>query len=388
MLQSANRFPNSPPMGENSTQEVILLKTVPSDLPDLEIGEWGLLPLMVNQAPSTCFEIPDQSQAWTCTIPMTLYGVEVQRMNDAPPTSAYQLKFAPNKNSTIFTKYAWGTRGPAIPEHETLRLVRDPAEPGLGPAWWVRREYNKTVILPEDRISHSTGSERSEKRDAPEDTEGAEDEDAGGEEDKDDKDDDSKGKSGQPFPFPGAKLGDKAWICTWPDTVLEVFMFPRQNNTFNADAAESFTGFPGFPSPTSTSTSTATNDIPTGEIIPTGAPEPTGGANITGEKSEPDWKMPKFPPLPPPYPQVVKVSERRVDGLAGDDAYCEQVEIVDEGKSHRPVLDREGRAIRVDIPEQVRRRGSPDRRDMWADAGELASRDKPPGDCGCVWMVE
>lgn len=369
---------------------MILLKTVPSDLPDLEVGTWGLLPLMVNQAPSTCLENPDQSQAWTCNTPMNLYGVDVQMKDDAPPTSAYELKFAPTKNSTIFTKYAWGTRSPAIPERETLRLVRDPAEPGLGPAWWVRREYNKTVILPEDRISLSAESENPEKRDVPEDDAEESGEGDGGQDTSDEESEDGdskKDKPEQPFPIPGAKAGDKAWICTWPDTVLEVFMFPRQNNTFNGLATESFSGFPGFPTPTSSSTSTATNDILTGEITPTGAPEPTGGAFPTGGKSEPDWKMPNFPPLPPPFPQIVKVSERRVDGLAGDDAYCEQVEIVNKGANHRPVLDKEGRAIRVRIPEQVSRRGS-DRRDVWADAGGLTSRDKPPGDCGCVWMVE
>lgn len=363
---------------------------MPPDLPDLETGTWGLLPLMVNQAPSTCFQIPDQSQAWTCNTPMNLYGVDVRRVDGAPPTSAYQLKLAPTKNSTLFSRYAWGTRSPAIPEHETLRLVRDPSEPGLGPAWWARREYNKTVVLPEDRISRSTESGGHERRNFLLDvvlasTERDEDEDASEEAHNDD---DSRGKPGQPFPIPGAKEGDKAWICTWPDTVLEVFMYPGQNNTFNSHATESFSGFPGFPTPTeSPSTSTVTDNHQTGEITSTSAPEPTGKANPTGPKSGPGWTIPKFPPLPPPYPQVVKVTERRVDGLAGADAYCEQVEIVDRGKNHRPVLDSKGQAIRIDIPERMRQ-GDPERREDWADADDLISRDRPPGECGCVWMVE
>lgn len=388
LLQNANELLNSPRFGDaNSTQEVIPLKNVPDDLPDLETGAWGLLPLTVSQAPNTCFEIPDQSQAWTCNAPMSLYEVDVQSVDDAPPTSAYQLRFAPSKNGTEYTKYAWGTRTPAVPEHETLRLVRDQSEPGLGPAWWVRREYNKTVVLPEDRISPSTEPSKRRRRSHLSDIMlvSAKRGEGGDASDEEEKDGDPKDKPGQPFHIPGAKDGDKAWICTWPDTVLEVFMYPRKNNTFDADATKTPSDFP---SPTKQPTSTT--DVSAGEITstaPADTPEATGGASRRGEESDPDFKMPKFPPLPPPYPLVVKVSERRMSGLADVGAYCEQVEIIEGGKDHRPVLDKKGQAVRVDVPEQAR--PPPDEgRESWMRAGELDGRDKPPGDCGCVWMVE
>lgn len=56
-------------------------------------------------------------------------------MGSGPPTADHQLKLAPSKNSTASTKYVWGARTPTIPEHVKLRLVRDPFEPDLGPAW-------------------------------------------------------------------------------------------------------------------------------------------------------------------------------------------------------------------------------------------------------------
>lgn len=76
-------------------------------------------------------------------------------MDDGPPTAAYQQRLAPSGDSIALARYAWGARTPAILEYEKLRLVRDPFEPSLGPAWWVRMAYNKTVVLPEHIISRS-----------------------------------------------------------------------------------------------------------------------------------------------------------------------------------------------------------------------------------------
>ena len=388
LVRGANMVHHSPPFGYNSTQEVVLLKSVPVGLPDLETGAWGLLPLVVNQAPSACFEIPDQSQAWSCNAPISLYDVDVQSVNDGPPTSAYRLRFAPSKNSTAFTKYAWGARTPAIPEHQALHLVRDPAEPGLGPAWWTRREYNKTVILPEDRISSVTKKSERERRTYGDGValESANEEE--GQNDELDEVNDKKGKPGQPFPLPGAKEGDRPWICTWPDTVLELFIFPRQNNTFNSNAITASVF--GFSTPTKSSTAMATDGISVGETTSDGPTDESEGPETTsptGGKPDPGWAMPKFP-LPPPYPQVVKVSERRVEDLSRSAAYCEQVEIIDGGHSHRPVVDGKGESVRVAIPEQVRHRRRLDNREVWTGVHELFSRDKLTGDCGCVWKVE
>ena len=337
---------------------------------------------MVSQAPNTCFENADQSQAWTCNTPINLVEVDVRVVAGAPPTSAYELRFAPSKDSSEFTKYAWGAKTPAIPEHETLRLVRDPAEPDLGPAWWVRKEYNKTVILPEDKISPLTEKgERRKRRYSPEAS--AEEEKDDDDSDEADSDDDPKGKP-EEFHVSGAEQGDKAWICTWPDTVLEVFIYPQQNNTLYGRATESVSGFPGYPAPTSTTNPFA------GEVTPKerrDAPKATEGANPARGRPDPNRTRPDYPPLPPPYPLVVKVSERRVDGLADAVAYCEQVEIIDGGQNHRPVVDGKGRAVRVDVPEQTRAR-LVEGRDTWARAGEVVGRERPAGDCGCVWMVE
>lgn len=318
-------------------------------------------------------------------------------MDDGPPTAAYQLKLAPSKDSTAFTKYAWGGRTPAIPEHEKLRLVRDPFEPGLGPAWWVRMAYNKTVVLPGDRISRSGAASDHARRDfypdadsesdeEETDGEGEEGQDAEDDFDGDERDDD---KPGKPSQVPGAKEGDKPWICTWPDTILEVFVYPRQNNTYSShSSAVSFSGFPYFPTPTDSPTFSDGNFDGGTKLTEAFGTAAAGSSNPTGGKSGSGWSKQKYPPLPPPYPKIIRVSERRMVGLPDALAYCEKVEIIDGGKDHRPVVDAKGRAIRVPIPEQTGRQHSLDRKEVWAGAGELVGRDKPPGECGCVWMAE
>ncbi|SPO02661.1 uncharacterized protein DNG_05334 [Cephalotrichum gorgonifer] len=376
--------PFRPPAPElNGTQEVILLESVPEDLPDLEVGTWGLLPLVIGQAPSTCFEKPDQSQAWTCNTPFNLLSLDLQTTDDEPPTSAYQLKFTIFKDSLGFAKYAWGARSPSIPEHQTLRLVSDPADPGLGPAWWVRVAYNKTVILPEDRLSNQTEVSRRRRRDLSLDGSSVSEEGDGAQEAEDAaENEDPNKKKGQPFPVPGAQDGDRPWICTWPDTVLEMFVYPRQNNTFNTHAATaSFSSWPGFPTPTSTSTSVG--EALTAEVIPTGTPSvpaESPSAVPSGTSSAPPWTMPKFPPLPPPFPKIVKVTERRTGASADSVVYCEQVEIIDGGTNHRPHLDEKGRPIRIAVPERGGSSQSP--------SSNLVIRETPPSECGCVWMVE
>lgn len=137
-------------------------------------------------------------------------------MDDGPPTAAYQLRLVPSEDSTALTRYAWAARTPAIPEYEKLRLVRDPFEPSLGSAWWVRMAYNKTVVLPKDIMSRSHAASDHLSRNFYPDTDMGSDEETddegengrNGEEgfDEDERGDDKPGKQ---FQVPGAKEGDK-----------------------------------------------------------------------------------------------------------------------------------------------------------------------------------
>ncbi|KAF4507442.1 hypothetical protein G6O67_006074 [Ophiocordyceps sinensis] len=273
--------------------------------------------------------------AWSCDIPFRFYSMNVKAVPDAPETSNYELTLSAFNVSN--SKFIWGTQPPNVPDPQPLRLVVDAFEEGRGPAWWLKVTYEKTVIVAEDKFPGR------------------------------------KTKRGEHFPghdddgpeLPpkfkrknkGAKEGDRPWVCTWPDTTLEIFIYPSQNVSI----------------PTVTSSRTAS---------------PTMGADIA-EATPDDGSIPM-----PAYPKVVKFLERRWCDDPGAAARCRQVEIKDGGHEKEDLKDNDGNNIETvilenwkktskQIAQRQRERHTFSKR---SPLNEMLAREVLElTDCGCLW---
>jgi len=160
---------------------------------------------------------------------------------------------------------------------------------------------------------------------------------------------------------PGPVDGEKAWICTWPNVTMEIFIYPSQNASI-----------PGV--------TTATSLTPS--------------ATLSGVPAEPT--KPPYDPTPS-YPQVVKFLERRLfmddDDIA---AVCRQVKIVNDGRDSEPVLDDDGEPVSVRVKEkmssyeeaisQQERSRHPDKREELLNSPMMMRRETLElTDCGCLW---
>ncbi|KAE9581212.1 hypothetical protein CGMCC3_g2861 [Colletotrichum fructicola] len=339
-----------------ATVDIKPLATLPPDLPSMEIGTFGLPPLIASQAPSTCFNDTTQSQAWTCNIPFTSYVMGVSRIANELPISDYTLKLTTFNDSDHtdekLNMFAWGTQPPLIIDPLKMRLVNDTSEPGRGAAWFAQMTYNKTVVVPEDRFPGVSTARPSAKRrwNGPPPGSG---------------DFSRKGVR-------GAQAGDRPWICTWPGTLLEVFVYPSQNNSYQRK-------------PTSTTKPLAAATIP-----PSSTPFLVrhGLATSTFSTAVPTDKPRRAPP--PPYPQVIKFEERRVSLDETKNAFCRQVEICDDGENTVPVLNEEGQPVEVMIMENRQTVAIADSKRWIHEDSLLISRDRPTrtsqlSDCGCIW---
>ncbi|KAK1967963.1 hypothetical protein LY78DRAFT_469417 [Colletotrichum sublineola] len=345
-----------------ATVDIKPLATLPPDLPAMEIGTFGLPPLIASQAPNTCFNDTTQSQAWTCNIPFTSYVMGVSRIANELPISDYTLKLItfndsdPDQNSQA-NMFSWGTQPPLIIDPLKMRLVNDTSEPGRGAAWFAQMTYTKTVIVPEDRFPGVSIP----KKQQPQSKRGW---------------DDSPSQLGEYSRkgVNGARPGDRPWICTWPGTLLEVFVYPAQNNSYHR--------------PTSTTRTTPSATFPTTSTqflvrhdLQTEGPQPSSIPN-----GRPPWAPPS------PYPQVIKFEERRVSLDQTKNAVCRQVEVCEDGVTTVPVLTDEGQPVEVTIVENRQTVAIADSTKRWIheDSLMVSPRDRPArtsqlSECGCIW---
>ncbi|KAK4134872.1 hypothetical protein BT67DRAFT_284335 [Trichocladium antarcticum] len=186
------------------TFEAIPIPT-PSDLAALPLGTYGMpLTSMSTRVSSTCFQDPALSRAWNCHPAISSLQLTVSKTN-----ADYGVTLDCNQSLTLQNNvYSWGQQPPLIPKPVGLQLVRDMFEPSRGPAWFTLLSYNKTVIIPESWLGSagSTSSPQQKARRAV--TLG----------------------SGMPTRKGLAQRGDKAWICNWPETYLELFIYAQQNS--------------------------------------------------------------------------------------------------------------------------------------------------------------
>ncbi|GJC81297.1 hypothetical protein ColLi_04135 [Colletotrichum liriopes] len=345
-----------------ATVDIKPLATLPPDLPAMEVGTFGLPPLIASQAPSTCFNDTTQSQAWTCNIPFTSYVMGVSRIANELPISDYTLKLTTFNDSdhdeSRVNMFSWGTQPPLIMDPLKMRLVNDTSEPGRGAAWFAQMTYNKTVIVAEDRFPGVSMPKKQQPQS-------------------------KRGWGGPPSQMgdfsrkgmKGAQAGDRPWICTWPGTLLEVFVYPAQNNSYRKATTTMHPTVVATPPPSTSTQFLVRHGLQT--EAPQSSPIPTD--------------RPRRVP-PPPYPQVIKFEERRVSLDQTKNAVCRQVEVCDDGETTVPVLTDEGQPVEVMIMENRQTVAIADSTKRWIHEDSLlvSPRDRPArtsqlSDCGCIW---
>ncbi|KAK9424221.1 hypothetical protein SUNI508_03709 [Seiridium unicorne] len=413
--------PDSSPSA-TMTYDASPLQTVPPGLTPLPSGQYAL-PLMLTRSPTTCFNDSTQAQAWNCNQVFAQLEMSINELSDQPITSQYSMSLTYNESFTIQTfEYSYGMQPPSV-QNVTMVLVNDVNEPTRGPAWAFEVTYNKTVIIPEGSFPTPTVSNSKSKR-----------------------------SSGPPPPpgggFPGggdfkrkglAQSGDKPWICQWDGTVLEVFVYPNQNNSQptliysdpHSSSTGSGSGSGSFNAAAATSASTTATDgatsTPTSTSVSDGweftdyrngyvttrhhrrdatSPTPTTSTGVTSTASSSgvfDTSMPVPSDFQVPFfPRVVKMEERRLAGSPSVQPYCRQYQINGDGTPATPLRDSKGNFIEATIVEiepdnEVSHESKEHRRQRLVQRKAIEDyinhgmkprdSDSDMSNCGCMWWA-
>ncbi|KAK4209786.1 hypothetical protein QBC37DRAFT_293875 [Rhypophila decipiens] len=331
----------------------------PSDLPPLPTGSFGLAPLTPNRVSNTCFNDTTLSQAWNCYFVMASMTVTVDRKPESEG-GEYTVALGCNQSATITNNvYAYGEQPPIV-NPVSMELVTDLLEPNRGPAWFRILPYNKTVILPQHFLS-PTGSSPPAR---------------------------IKARAlRELYPRMGefkrkgiAKPGDRPWVCNWPQTFLEIFIYPQQNSSW-----ASFTGRPP-PPPLQTSEGQTSGGLVRKRQQQAATTTPSTTSSTPTSPFGPVDTGPGFVPPLPPYPRVLKLEERRIGGAPMPD--CTQWEIQEDG-SAKPALDANGKMIVIQIVENEP--PPPGEEGGLGDHSHPFIRRRESGpdvsQCGCMWFL-
>lgn len=327
----------------------------PTDLPALPTGVYSL-PLNLEQSPNICFNDTAQTSAWSCNISLE----QALQMQMSISRNAPQLGDQGNYDVLLITNttlgvsdnpLAYGTQPPVLEPAMGMELVNDTYDLSRGPAWFRMLSYNKTVLVPEDLLTQGSSSK-------------------------------VRRNGGGYMPSPAdlqrkgtAQSGDKPWMCIWPGTIVEVFIYAEQNSSYASQTAATTGVITSAATMTSTTTSTTTDSVAT--------------STSTQDVSN-------FMPLAS-YPRAVKIKERRIHQAA--EPYCVQV-TVNADNTTSPVIGTDGSAVTVYIVEEEpgasgtpghgqgsskAKRYAPDTEvfDHWlsprSGEGDMSA-------CGCMWF--
>ena len=276
-------------------------------------------------------------------MPFQYFTLDVRTIPNASEVDNHKAMLHAVDGTESVSKYIWGTKPPSITVPTRLRLVNDTFDANLGPAWWVEVVRNKTVIISEDNFN--TKMKRGDWE-----------------------------YTGPPLNFDptqfqkgsrAAKDGDRPWICTWPNTTMEIFIYPNKKSSLPLG-----------------STSTAT-------------PTPTVTEIAIDTDDDDDHNDKKQTPV---YPQVIKFLERRLE--ADDDAVatCAKVKVINGGQDTEPIYGADGLPIIVKVVEKQTplidqfyqhsrsRHGDSEEIEESLEASSLAKREiSELTDCGCLW---
>ncbi|KAI0396588.1 hypothetical protein F5Y17DRAFT_91094 [Xylariaceae sp. FL0594] len=197
-----------PPNGGGSVPGFQPLDSVPPGLPPLEEGQFGM-PLFDPRSTNSCLKDLGQGHTWDCRVSgiMAQLLLTVARKEGVPTYKAYTLDLQPMSSRTLESYvYTYGQQPPSVRDQQ-LQIVADVFQEDKGPAWGFAIPYTKTVILPQIFLMPPGNNESGSGRHA-------------------------HPRRSYPLGFKRtaqAQVGDRPWICTWPATTLEVFIYPNQN---------------------------------------------------------------------------------------------------------------------------------------------------------------
>ncbi|PBP20660.1 hypothetical protein BUE80_DR008553 [Diplocarpon rosae] len=326
-----------------STFDAYPLSATPSGVPDLPTGTFALPITAPSAIQNSCLSNTAQSSAWACSIPSSAYAITVNSIHGATDELKNKEASLISYNDTFRDFYFYGTQPPIVDHNQVLNLVTDSQEPGRGPAWFFEVPYNKVVILPESSLSQPLNNKRG----------------SGGKED-------SRGRSMLKKNI--AKPGHMPWFCYWNGTLLEAFIYVNLTSSAGSSSTSSA------PAPVFASTTASAGAIPTGSASLSDSP----GSSLSSASDQSG--------LPPAFPKVMKIEERRVPGPNAIPPYCVQHQI-DESGAARPALNSTNQPIVIYLNEtesaidsQLATRGS-----LELDVVP-AKRQETLSSCGCVWL--
>ncbi|RSM14548.1 hypothetical protein CEP52_001328 [Fusarium oligoseptatum] len=314
------------------------LTAIPTDLPPMSTGHYALPNIDPKKTVTSCFNNSEQSAAWTCKTYFPLWSIEVKEISTPKSQTSYKLILTPKEGSPDLP---WGIQPPDDLPPQLMVLVNDTSQTDLGPAWWFSTTYNKTVIVPEKEFPPYGKRKR------------------GWDDDDDDDDDDNDDKYPPPYPHRFKKqsihamVGEKPWICTWPSTSLEIFIYPNQ-----------------------------------GAKVPSYTPSATttyGSATTTATSYDP--YSTEFGKAVPYYPKVFKMLERRLPATEKSVASCIQVEVYEDGECKSLEGTKEVIIEEVDAGDSIKLFARSELEPEREIFGELTERGSlEAADCSCLWM--
>lgn len=337
---SATQAPDLDQAPDPTAIDIQQLPNVPATLLPLPVGPFALPQLDGGRARRFCVNDTSQLPAWSCNMPFRFYSMNIIADFHQSSTERYNLTLTPINHTQ--SQLLWGTQPPFIKDPITMKLVSDTMDKeNRGPAWWTTVLYDKTVIVQEndlsplDKRSWFPGSTTAAIAGNIEKTKYMK-------------------QTYQAVP------GDALWQCTWPQTLLEILIYPGQNVSTTTSASAS-------PSPRPTSADLGDFDLD--------AP---------------------FEPLAP-YPRLVRMLERRTANCGP--ATCTKYSL--PGGSHTPLveLDPDGNPVEITISENMNvahRYHNPPR--PYSGSGESEYKDRDADEsgifardaleftpCGCLW---
>ncbi|KAJ4311125.1 hypothetical protein N0V84_010597 [Fusarium piperis] len=337
--------PGPPPPPENAQTsspsstlyEPETLTAIPTDLPPMATGHYALPNVEPKRTTTSCFNNSDQASAWTCKTYFPLWSIQVVEIAAPDSQTSYKIILTPKEDSPGLP---WGIQPPEDLPPQLMVLVNDTTQSDYGPAWWTKTTYNKTVIVPEKEFPQIGKRKR------------------GLDDDDDDDDDDKYYQPYSPHRFKKqpihAMVGEKPWICTWPDTTLEVFIYPNE-----------------------------------GAKVPSFTPSATtsyGSATTTGTSYDP--YSTEFGKAVQYYPKVFKMLERRLPMTERSVASCQQFEVYADGVCKKLKGSSEVIIEEVDSGDSIKffskRSDIESKREIFGGLTERGSLEF--SDCSCLWM--
>ncbi|CAG8972248.1 hypothetical protein HYALB_00001646 [Hymenoscyphus albidus] len=323
-----------------TTYDATPLTSVPTNLPTLPTGTYGVPvgPPSLNQA--SCLANSAQSNVWSCFVGMGAGPIQmrIKTILDSPSLVDNHEILLSYANQTTRT-WAYGAQAPTFSSEQVLHLVTDADETARGPAWWFQMPYNKLVIIREQELAMVQNRDNEPDRDR-----------------------------GREFGRKGVAVpGDDVWFCHWNGTVLEAFIYPNQTTSFGANNPD-----------------TMTTSSPSKPTAAPGGTTPSSFPTATGEPSRATESKLPFE-MTPLYGKVVKIQEHRISkGPQVVPPYCVKYTI-NEDNSATPKLNATNQPVMIYLDELEASFFS--KRESLFNHEPVSAREAGSGNkCGCVWL--